>query len=284
MKNLILVLALFAVPLTLAQQPPVSSHHLLPVVVTDRNGAAINGLHAEDFSVKVSHAEKPPSGVREEEPFRLAPDAGGVRKRPVFLVLDKLPLRPPDLKTYQVLVLKALVKLLQTGQPTWLLTTDDQGLKTVHSGTASTPVFGAALQQLDRETHILGGSFKPASGPPSDVQQVDAELARLRGFLNSPRPISGLNAAGVQVRAMVQLAEWLGKLPGRKAVMWVSPGFYLEASAQKADAAHRITEAYVEPSAQNSDAQVHITEIYLEVSMPIYRVGANSFEVVFSSC
>ena len=120
----------------------------------------------------------------------LPPDKSGRQSQPVFIVVDRLvPASTDIVRSVERPASDSWRDRCKSHAPVTLLTIDADGLNLVHSFDTPAPVLAAALQLLDRKTHILGGNFKSAaaSNVPNNLQEiVGDELAALEQF-TAPR-------------------------------------------------------------------------------------------------
>lgn len=211
---------------------PASAEILIPLVVTDSSGTSVSGLQPSEFLLKVGREEVLPEKAEEVRPFLLPPDKSGRQSQPVFIVVDRLvPASTDIVRSVERPVLRFLAHSLKNGPPVTLLTIDADGLNLVHSFDTPAPVLAAALELLDRKTHILGGNFKSAaaSNVPNNLQQmVGDELASLEQFAATRWSMYAFPFRGyadpfaVQMDALHKLADLCGKMPGRKAAFWIT--------------------------------------------------------------
>jgi VWFA-related protein len=227
LPRLLLLLSLLQV--SFAQQPPSppSTQILIPVVVTDSSGFQVSGLQPNDFLLKVGHKEVLPETAEEVLPFLLPPDKNGQQRRPVFLVLDKLTVVPPELGSVAPAILKFLAQSVESGDGVTLLTFDGDGLKLVHSFTTPASVLAAALQLLDKKTHMLGGHYESAaaSNVPDELKpKVQDELASLEELLAVRKRV---NAPPRQMEDLYKVGNLCRRIPGRKAAFWITHWSYV---------------------------------------------------------
>ncbi len=104
-------------------------------------------------------------------------------------------------------------------------------LEVLHSASTPLPVLAAALERVDRSTHVLGGKFtSPAVEPPPKL--VDEETTRLMEFLTkisfegqpdtASRTMRQAIASGNQALGLQDIAMQLRDIPGRKSLIWIT--------------------------------------------------------------
>lgn len=225
MQRLAICSILFVALGGIAQQPtPVSEWPLravLPVVVMQKSGEPVEGLHAQDFSVAKGVSGAKVTDVKEVKPAEMN------GKRPIVIVFDGIANPPQVQKSTRDAILSYLADSVRQQIPVTVIITTANGARVVHSGT-SAPVTLAALEKVDKATHALGGKF--SSGVSADDQrksadEIDAEFSRLKDFEQKVETATFYRTFSVQFDTMQMIANALGRLPGRKAVLWITSNF-----------------------------------------------------------
>ncbi len=204
---------------------------MISVVATDSSGASVSGLQPSDFLLKMGREEVPPEKAEEVRPFVLPPDKSGHQQTPVFLIIDKVvPAAPDVVRSVERPAVRFLARSLQSHEPVTLLTMDANGLHLVHSFDTPAPVLAAALQLLDRKTHILGGHFKSAAAsnvPDNLKEKVGDELAALEQLTAPMSPVTG-DPFPIQMEALYKFGNLCRGMHGRKPAIWITgfPAIY----------------------------------------------------------
>jgi VWFA-related protein len=233
-----LLLVLFSISVS-AQQTTTSQSSgrvLIPVVVTTQGNAVIRNLNSDEFSIDAGWKAHPPAAALEVNPALLQPAADGTQKRPVYLVFDKLTLgryaAPSDLdRVYQDLI-HFLADTLRNQQPVTLLTIDSSGPHAVHQVTTAPEILAAAIKQVDATTHALKGSSPGLTISPQfseqHAQQIASEASKLQELSQVDKMTAAGNAAFIQLAALQQTADAMRRIPGRKALVWLTGGLFFE--------------------------------------------------------
>jgi len=230
--SLLLGLLLCLCAASFTQQPtqPTRTEILIPVVVADSSGAVVSGLQAGDFSLKIGHNQVAPDKTEEVAPLILPPDKGGKQGLPIFLILDKLSVLPPDVGSVQQSIFRFLEQTAETGERVALMTIDADGLKLVHNYSTPTPALTAALELFDQKTHALGGHYRSPTGVPVSDElktRVADELNALQEMVAQGKPISALNASTVQIEALQRFGYVCRRMQGRKLGFWIVRSAFL---------------------------------------------------------
>jgi VWFA-related protein len=215
---------------------------MVPVVVTDHSGAHLRALKKEDFSLledgkeqKIAFFEemvttpRPARRVTHPNEFSNTLEGSSNTRRLTVIVLDTI--NTPFLD--QGLARKALVKFLDetldSGEPTALFSVSRTGLKVIHDFSAEPKVLAAALRKVRQ-------GEKPLADKPSEetlTQQDSDEVSQLANRLmefqraseNQMNAFQQRVAIVTTLEAMQHIAQALGGLPGRKALIWATGGF-----------------------------------------------------------
>jgi VWFA-related protein len=193
-------ICLLALPLSmLARQSgpvpaPVADKRItLDVVVNDKSGKPVAGLQQQDFSI---FDNKQPRPILSFEGFG---DAGAAGQAEIVLVLDSVNTSFTRVATERV----ELKKFLQRDE-----------------GRLARPISIAFFSDA-------GVSLQPA--PSRDGNALVAELDQNPSGLRTIRRSEGYYGAAerwqLSVRAVYQLCKYESKRPGRKIIIWISPGW-----------------------------------------------------------
>jgi VWFA-related protein len=86
----------------------------------------------------------------------------------------------------------------------------------------------AALEQVDRTTHALGGRFSSGVSPEEQTKlkdEITAEFNRLKDFEQKVEVATFYRRFSVQFETLQLIANALTRMPGRKAVLWITSAF-----------------------------------------------------------
>ena len=216
-----------------AQQTPTpqsSGRVLIPIVVTTQGNVVIRNLDSDEFSIDAGWKAHPPNAALEVNPALLPPGPDGVQRRPVYVVLDKLTVGPYDLgRVYEDLI-RFLADTLRNRQPVTVLMIDSSGPHAVHQVTTAPEVLAAAIQQLDATTHVLKGNGLGSTISPEFSEQhgpqIASEASRLQELGKVDKMTPAGNAAFIQLAGLEQIADGMQRIPGRKALIWLTTGLF----------------------------------------------------------
>ena len=215
---------------------------LVDVVVTDKQGKPVTGLHQEDFVVqekgkaqKVAFFTAPgaqsqpppvlPPGIYSNQPEYRSP-GGPV----VILLLDAANTPFKDQAYARQQMLKFVKEEYKPGQHTAVLTlTSSLGM--LQDFTADPNVLFKALQSYQPLAQEMANAAPPRPPSTSSARGSGAEIAA-QGVVELMREFQNIQLAYVldrrvetTVAAMRALARILGGIPGRKSVIWVTAAF-----------------------------------------------------------
>ena len=235
--------------LLLAQEPVIRVNTRLiqvNVVVHDKNGPVAN-LTKEDFTVFDKGA---PQRIAVFNVYKTAAANAPGKQLPPGLFTNRLDLRPDHPSSVTVLLLDVLntafedqsyvreqaLKFLSTLQrgdrvALYLLTT--RGVQVIHdfTGDAQSVADDVARMQgrksvADRATSAPPPANVPASGMAGGVMAVlSALLAQNTNEMNRHYTV---DRARLTAQAMIAIGRHLGRVPGRKNLVWVSGSFPLQ--------------------------------------------------------
>ncbi len=260
-----LVWLLFVIP-SMAQSPaaqdsgqagtlPVFRSHtelvLVPVVVTDKSGHHVTGLHKEDFRLEEDgHEQKvaffdeikttPELVKRASVPAGEYTNALGAydpTRRLTILVLDTINTAVTDQMRARKAVLKFLEEHVAPDEPISLLAITSRGVRVLHDFTTSPEALVAALKQVNNTastTDILAGerqaqeemldSFRSAMPVDATMQFDVRALERLQQAEESFLAFQERIAVEHTLRALQQIARAFAGVPGRKSMLWATGG------------------------------------------------------------
>src|SRR3954469_10935537 len=230
---------------------------LVPVVVSDKNGAHVHGLKKEDFAVVEDQKEKEFLAFEavhtEPRVMQLAnahdvftntvkPEA--TQARVTIVVLDTLNTAFLDQNRAKVEILKFLSHL-EPGEPVALLNLSKSGLHVIHDFTADPKILAAAVAKVrgemgikDTEPDVVSENL-PALGTrargiqsdlvPADEQAItSSEANRLSGIETQTEGVFASIQQSYSVRVTLECMRELAKaftgVPGRKSVIWATGG------------------------------------------------------------
>ena len=225
----------------LANSTPVfrASTHLvaLDVVVKDKDGRPVPGLHMEDFSVKEGGKAQtisffnqpimeaaaavpalPPDTYSNAAEYRLAGST------PTVIVLDAANTSFSDQVYARQQMLQYLKDQYQAGQHTAIFTLTDK-LSLLQDFTGDPELLIATLKKFEPGEPGFVRAMAPGD-PPSrvgfTVQQYYYVLAAFANFQRSQIEYTMARRAEVTLQAIRRIIRILGGLPGRKNVIWIT--------------------------------------------------------------
>lgn len=205
-----LLFCLLLLPLPLVSQVKI----LMPVVVKDAAGKPVTDLKASDFQVSG------PKNVRVEDVSLVQPHT--VSKddsRPSAAVIyDAANLRTNEYESNVKELRDFLRDVASRRLPVTLLVNTEAGLRLIYSSRTPPEVLTAALAATEQSTP----KATDAKVTVADVN-TDDEVNNLK-LLNSAVWVhrSGLTASSDQMNSLISFAHLVQKLPGGKAVIWVT--------------------------------------------------------------
>lgn len=226
MRKLIQLFSLLVIATAcLGQQAPTpewQTHVSLPVVVTHKDGGSVAGLPAQDFTVSKGVNGAKLLGVKEVTPTEID------GKRPIVIIFDGIA-NPPDVqKTTRDAILAYLADCVHHQKPVNIILTTQNGPRLVHSSSTPAPVTLAALEQIDKDTHALGGRFSSGVSPGDQAkfkEAIAAEFTRLKDFEHNAELATFFRRFSVQFETLQLISNALMHTPGRKAVLWITSAF-----------------------------------------------------------
>ncbi len=222
----------------------VSTHLVLvDVVVTDKQGKPVSGLHAEDFVIqekgktqKVAFFSQPaellkqpvpqlPPGIYSNKPEYRSP--GGSL---VVLLLDAANTPFKDQSYARQQMLKFVREEYKPGQRTAIFTLTNS-LSVLQDFTSDPSVLQNALQKYRPTAQEMANAAAPRAPSTSSDGGGGSQVAA-QGMVDVMRSFQSIQLSYVLDRrvettaaAMRGLARILGGIPGRKSVIWVTAGF-----------------------------------------------------------
>ena len=183
---------------------------MVPVVVTDKSGAHVNGLKKEDFTVLENGSERPIATFEEiaSQPERLirrptpnmftndVTSSGRSTRRITLIVLDALNTPFLDQTYARNQLLKYLSQSLDRHEPTGLFLLDRRGIHVVHDFTSDPQVLIAALHKVMGEP--LQGSDSPGdlALATGTTNPIGSQTGGVSGMAGSPAvPTTALMSA-----------------------------------------------------------------------------------------
>jgi VWFA-related protein len=216
---------------------------LIPTVVHDKSGSHIAGLTKVDFVLKQDGKNHPiavfeevrTSSAREhrseggQATYSNFEPEGGDHRRLSIIVLDFVNTPPSDQANARQALLKFLLEVAESGEPTCLLALTRGGLTLVHNFTDDPKVLAEGVRKVEFNTAPLAHEPVVYSGHPPPSDALGAMITKLiRGHLESENQLTSLVAkdqALITVQALLQIAKAFRGFPGRKALIWTSSGF-----------------------------------------------------------
>ena len=203
-------------------EPEWQTHVNLPVVVMHKDGGPVSGLPAQDFTVSKGVNGAKLLGVKEVPPAEIN------GKRPIVIVFDGIA-NPPDVqKTTRDAILAYLAACVRQQKPINLIVTMQDGPRLAHSSSTPAAVTLAALEQVDKMTHALGGHFSSGVSPEEQAKlkdEIAAEFKRLKDFEREVEVATFYRRFSVQFETLQLISNALMRMPGRKAVLWITSAF-----------------------------------------------------------
>lgn len=220
---------------------------LVPVVVTDRKGAHVDGLGREAFTIEENGQARKFTVFEEVRTWaaKARPQAATLEGRSNFtlddtnkwrltvVVLDML--NTPYLRQAEAKrrLIGYLSKSLQREEPTALFGLGSSGLKQLHPFTTDTAVLLAALQKVKGQISPDEINEQSAAGTAdtaaSMAQASGSDAQMIADFLNDSEATFAAFQQRAAIRttltAMTQLAHAYRAIPGRKTLIWASGGF-----------------------------------------------------------
>src|SRR5262249_14879807 len=234
---------------------------LVPVVVTDKRGENVVGLHAEDFEIKEDGSVQKIAGLEAvtgdvEKVEKAAPSATNrfsntVVQRPkrlVIIALDQINTPFETVNDSHRALVDFLSKSVDESSLVALVALQHNGVRIIHDFTGNPSVLIEAVQKVkanltSRDTH--------ASKALGENSQADMEALQITALLNNTSFTGGsstgdmlaavraqpvaqraqLDAARQAQEALItleglqQLAQYFWGVPGRKSLIWASTGF-----------------------------------------------------------
>jgi VWFA-related protein len=225
---------------------------VLDVLVTDSHGKAIPGLKLEDFNLTENgtaqniktledhsgtQVEKSTAATRTNTPL----PAGTYSNRPILqsniwnvIVVDMLNTPAQDQASARQ-ALKTFAHQLPTGAPVALIVMSASSVKILVPFTPD----GAQISKL-----LEGDALFSKLSPLLDTYNADdeAQLEKALSLAKNPNSVSEtyreaeMDRLQMRVEQTLQslaaMATWLGRLPGKKNLYWLSAGFPLSAQPQ----------------------------------------------------
>jgi VWFA-related protein len=183
---------------------------MVPVVVTDKSGAHINGLKKEDFTVLENGSERPIATFEEisSQPERLirrptpnmfsndVTSAGRSTRRITLIVLDVLNTPFLDQTYARNQLLKYLSQSLDRREPTGLFLLDRRGIHVVHDFTSDPQVLIAALHKVMGEPLQLADSQADLALSTGTTNPIGSQTGGVSGMTGAPAvPTTALMSA-----------------------------------------------------------------------------------------
>lgn len=197
-------------------------HVNLPVVVMHKDGGSISGLSAQNFTVSKGVNGAKLLGVKEITPAEIN------GKRPIVVIFDGIA-NPPDVqKTTRDATLIYVAACVRQQKPINLIITTRNGPRLAHSSSTPAAVTLAALEQVDKITHALGGHFSSGVSPEEQAKlkdEIAAEFNRLKDFEQKVEIATFYRRFSVQFETLQLISNALMRMPGRKAVLWITSAF-----------------------------------------------------------
>jgi VWFA-related protein len=147
-------------------------------------------------------------------------------KRPTVVVLDATAVVGNAGMVAQVLDL--IYSATQHGELVSVFAVDAQGLRTVHNLGTPLAVVASAFKEPKIYSNLSKATRGAIDAPAKEqapAEQVQREIAQITGLLKEIRPAGGIPGSTAQLMSLRQLARGLERIPGRKALVWVSKNF-----------------------------------------------------------
>ncbi|MGA9475024.1 MAG: VWA domain-containing protein [Terriglobales bacterium] len=183
---------------------------MVPVVVTDKSGAHINGLKKEDFTVLENGSERPIATFEEiaSQPERLTrrptpnmftnevTSSGRSTRRITLIVLDALNTPFLDQTYARNQLLKYLSQSLDRHEPIGLFLLDRRGIHVVHDFTSDPEVLIAALHKVMGEPLQVADSPGDLALATGTTNPIGSQTGGVSGMAGSPAvPTTALMSA-----------------------------------------------------------------------------------------
>ncbi len=230
---------------------------LVPAVVTDKSGAHISGLKQDDFTLLENGSERKITVFEEITTSNVRPqrtpqpknvytnmiEAGTetAPRRVTILALDFINTPIPDQAYAKQQLLKYLAESADTSEPIALVAVTRSGMRIIHDFTTDPRVLRAAIGKVrgspqqgveasaDLDTLQASDDMSAALGPEADALVQAFEQAQ-QNFTAFQRRV----AATYTLEALLQIANAVNGIPGRKALVWCTGGFPFEISDRSA--------------------------------------------------
>jgi VWFA-related protein len=225
----------------------------IPVVVTDKSGAAIGRLTKNDFVVLENNQQRPITVFEEvvtgtERVTRLSAPGGTTtftnilqgndsQRRVTAIVLDLLNTEFTDQARGRQQLLKYLAEAVDSREPTALFVLTSSGVRVIHDFTTDPEILAKALHQLalSPEPFVRQDSGAAAEKVPGAFYKGEdnENIRAIKGQMADALREVELHFTGAQTRVaaiitmegLQQIAHSLEGIPGRKALIWASGGF-----------------------------------------------------------
>ncbi len=228
-----------AVPQGTKQAPTFQSRTdlvLVPVIVQDSRGNHVSRLTSSDFKLQQDEKEQHIASVEEIRPSTTATvpvnqPAGQFSNRSaipdqpqvIIVAIDLVNTPVLDAETARKAVLKFLTTQLKPNQAVGLVTIDRARVNLLHAFTTSGDVLSAALQSVTGSTMYQ---------PIPEHLMVTATAERIAAFVKVKEEMEKANREmnnrhqqfdiGSALLGLCQIAHWVGGMPGRKVLIWVT--------------------------------------------------------------
>ncbi len=210
----ILFLLLLFLPSLLSAQVKI----LMPVVVKDAFGKAVTDLKESDFQVSG------PRNTRVSEVSIVSPDDDS--KRTIVMLYDAVNIPTNSFESNVRDLREFLAQVANRRLPVTVLVNTQTGLHLVYSARTSPEVLSAALTA----TADAKAKATPIADPK--VEEQAKNLSLLHTAVNVPR--SRLDTGIDQMKSLLAFSHLNERLPGRKALVWVTLASPVSATDQSA--------------------------------------------------
>lgn len=242
-------------PLTFSSK---AQYVLVPVIVLDKNKAAVKGLKKEDFTILENGKSQPVSSLEEINTtntqikqdkslaeFSNSLDSGGQAHKITIIVLDMINTPLLDQTYARRSIIKMLASAPDDGSLVELLAIHAKGITVIHSFTDNPKSLIAAMKLLDsvngnerfKDPHTaddvraaMNATGNLSASVPGGV--TAASSANFQAVMNFA---SGADdqylifqrdaAIGATLQAFQRIAGSVESVPGRKSLIWVTDGF-----------------------------------------------------------